>query len=145
LGALVCSTRTPLFIPGDARQSFDPFGSAIIAWNGSVEAANAVRASVGLLRIASDVRIVRYSEAKDNAFPDTRLLEYLSRHGISAALDTRTARNDLARDLAEYAGGFAAEYLVMGGYSHSRAGEFIFGGVTRELLRACPISLVMAH
>jgi nucleotide-binding universal stress UspA family protein len=145
LGALVCNTRTPLFIPGDARQSFDPFGSAIIAWNGSVEAANAVRASVGLLRMASDVRIVRYTEAKDNAFPDTRLLEYLSRHGISAALDTRTARNDLARDLAEYAGGFAAEYLVMGGYSHSRAGEFIFGGVTRELLRACPISLVMAH
>jgi nucleotide-binding universal stress UspA family protein len=33
----------------------------------------------------------------------------------------------------------------MGGYSHSRAGEFLFGGVTRDLLRACPISLVMAH
>ena len=38
-----------------------------------------------------------------------------------------------------------ASYLVMGGYSHSRAGEFLFGGVTRSLLREFPISLVMAH
>ena len=34
---------------------------------------------------------------------------------------------------------------VMGGYSHSRAGEFMFGGVTRALLKDCPVALAMAH
>ena len=145
LGELVCGARTPLLIPGDDSATLDPFGNAVIAWNGSIEAANAVRASIGLLQMASDVRIVRYTEAKENAFPDTRLLEYLSRHGISAVLDMRASRTDVMSDLIEYSGVFAAEYLVMGGYTHTRVGEFLFGGVTRELLRACPISLVMAH
>ena len=145
LGELVCRTRTPLCIPGDGRETFDPFGKAIIGWNGSVEAANAVRASIGLLRLASEVRVVRYTEAQESAFPDTGLLEYLSRHGIAAVLETRVARSDFANDLIEYAGLSAAQYLVIGGYSHSRSGEFLFGGVTRDLLRACPVSLVIAH
>jgi nucleotide-binding universal stress UspA family protein len=33
----------------------------------------------------------------------------------------------------------------MGGYSHNRIREFVFGGVTRNLLRECPIPLVIAH
>ena len=39
----------------------------------------------------------------------------------------------------------AASDVVMGGYTHSRAGEFLFGGVTRSLLKGCPVSLVMVH
>ena len=145
LGELVYRARTPLCIPGDGVEKFDPFGNAVIAWNGTIESANAVRASVGLLKLASNVRVVRFAEDKETAFPDTRLVEYLSRHGISTTLDERVVRLDLVGDLMEYCGVFAADYLVMGGYSHSRAGEFLFGGVTRELVRACPISLVMGH
>jgi len=145
LGALLHDTQTPLCIPGDDSEGLDPFGSAVIAWNGSIEAANAVRASVGLLRMSSNVRIVRFTEASQGDFPDTRLLEYLSRHGVSAVLDSKKARADIARDLVEYARVFGAEYLVLGGYSRSRAGEFLFGGVTRDLLHACPVSLVTTH
>lgn len=145
LGALVCTARTPLCIPGDDMPEFDPLGTALIAWNGSVEAANAVRSSIGLLKLASDVLVVRCEEETDASFPDTRLLEYLSRHGVHSRLDVRTLRQDLADDLIEYAGVYCANYIVMGGYSHSRMGEFLFGGVTRALLQECPISLVMAH
>lgn len=145
LGALICSSSTPLCIPGDGKENMDPFGNAVIAWNGSIEAANAVRGSIGLLQLARDVRIVRFTEEKQVAFPDTRLLEYLSRHDIAAVLDERVARTNLVDDLIEYAGVFAADYMVMGAYSHSRAGEFFFGGVTRELLGRSPISLVMTQ
>lgn len=145
LGALICSARTPVCIPGDGRKTFDPFGKAVIAWNGSVEAANAVRSAIGLLKMASDVKVVRYTEDKDLSLSDERLLEYLSRHGVHAELDTHLPKAGVAEDLATYASGAKAEYLVMGGYSHSRAGEFLFGGVTRALLQACDLSLVMAH
>jgi nucleotide-binding universal stress UspA family protein len=37
-----------------------------------------------------------------------------------------------------------AGIIVMGGYSHSRAGELLFGGVTRSLLKNCPVALVMS-
>jgi nucleotide-binding universal stress UspA family protein len=145
LGALICSARTPVCIPGDERKTFDPFGKAVVAWNGSVEAANAVRSAIGLLKMASDVKVVRYTEDKDLSLSDQRLLEYLSRHGVHAELDTHLPKAGVADDLANYASRATAEYLVMGGYSHSRAGEFLFGGVTRALLQACDLSLVMAH
>ena len=145
LGELVCRTRTPLCLPGDRAPKLDPFGLAVIAWNGSVEAANAVRGSIGLLQMASQVRVMRCGEDKIQKFPDTRLLEYLSRHGASAVLDTRPVRNDFADDLVEYAQIYRAEYMVMGAYGHSRAGEVLFGGVTRALLGNCPVTLVMAH
>ena len=145
LGALICSTRTPLCIPGDKRKSFDPFGKALIAWNGSIEAANAVRSSIGLLKMASDVHVVRFTEDKELSLQDEQLLEYLSRHGVHAQIETHLAKSGIAEDLINGASTWKAEYMVMGGYSHSRAGEFLFGGLTRDLLRACPISLVMAH
>ena len=69
-----------------ARRYFDPFGAAVIAWNGSYEAANAVRNAVGLLKLSSSVRVLRLIDGEQ--VPPTMLLEYLSRHGIHAELDT---------------------------------------------------------
>ena len=145
LGAFLCSTRTPLLVPADENRPFNALGTAVIAWNGSYESANAIRSSLGLLRMAAEVRVVRFKDSKPNAFPDTRMLEYLSRHGVHAEIETHLRRTDVAGDLINLAERHDADFIVMGGYSHSRAGEFLFGGVTRDLLRACPISLVMAH
>lgn len=145
LGELICNARTPLCIPGDGKASFDPFGKAVIAWNGGVESANAVRSSIGLLKMASDVRVIRYTEEKDLSTRDERVLEYLSRHDIHAQIETHLPRSRISEDLVDYSLALGAEYMVMGGYSHSRAGEFLFGGVTRDVLRSCPVSLVMAH
>lgn len=145
LGDLLTHIRTPLLLPGTANAEVEPFGAAVIAWNGSYEAANAARGAVGLLELASDVRVIRYEEQKNAMFPDTRLVEYLSAHDVHAELDIRTVKSDFAGDLVEYALARQASYIVMGGYSHSRAGEFVFGGVTRELLRNCAVSLVISH
>jgi nucleotide-binding universal stress UspA family protein len=145
LGEIICNSRTPICIPGTDSGTFDPFGTAVIAWNGSVEAANAIRQTVSLIGMASKVRVIRITEDKEAGFPDTRVLEYLSRHGVHAQLDTRAAQHGVTQDLIEYAAVAGASYIVMGGYSHSRAGEFLFGGVTSTLLREFPISLVMAH
>lgn len=145
LGELVCSARTPICIPGEGARTFDPFGRAVIAWNGSIEAANTVRETIALLKMAADVRVVRFTENKGTLLGDTDLLEYLSRHDVHAQLETHLAGTDAATGLVDFGRKVGAEYLVMGGYSHSRAGEFLFGGVTRELLGACDMSLVMAH
>jgi nucleotide-binding universal stress UspA family protein len=144
-GQLLHRSSTPLFIPANGDVSPDLTGRAVIAWNGSFEAANAVRSSIGLLRMAADVRIVRYAEPERRVFPSTTLLEYLSRHDVHAELDEREPQGDVAANLSTYALAAGADYLLMGGYGHSRAGEFLFGGVTRELLRECPVSLVVAH
>lgn len=150
LGELLHRSRTPLFIPGSGGGPVDPTGVAMIAWDGSYEACNAVRAAVGLLRIASEVRVVQVREEdRSEAFPSTKLLEYLSRHGIHA--DLQSVRSVGAKGeavagiLLDHAGIIKADYIVMGGYNHSRIGEFLFGGVTRAVLSDCPFPLVMTH
>lgn len=145
LGALICSIRTPICIPGDGCKMFDPFGKALIAWNGSVESANAVRASIGLLKMAADVCVIRFIEDEGLQAEDAELLEYLSRHGVHAQIESHLPKFGILEDLVGKASNSKAAYIVMGGYSHSRAGEFLFGGLTRDVLRACPISLVMGH
>jgi nucleotide-binding universal stress UspA family protein len=144
LGDVLMAVRTPLLIPGDNQASFDPFGPAVIAWNGSYEAANAVRNAVALLKLSSEVRVVRFTNGDEP--PPTVLLEYLSRHGINAELETWARDDDTVPELlVEYAQAKAGSYVVMGAYGHNRAGEFLFGGVTRALLKACPVALALAH
>lgn len=148
IGDLLAQVRTPLLVAGDRLANFDPLGPAVIAWNGSYEAANAIRTALPLLKMASNVAVVTFTqgdEKKNRRFPSTTLLEYLSRQGIAAELETRPAPPRVDEALVGYAERRGAETIVIGGYSHSRAGEFLFGGVTRSLLKECPIALVMAH
>lgn len=151
LGELLHRSRTPLFIPADDGAPPDVTGPVLIAWDGSYEAANAVRASIGLLKLSSDVRILQLEEKFDEAFPSTKLLEYLSRHSIQAEMIVEqlppnvAARGFIPGALIERAQALKAGYLLMGGYNHSRVGEYIFGGVTRTLLGFSPVPLVIAH
>ena len=145
IGDLLSTIRAPLLVVGKGSADFDPFAPAVIAWNGSYEAANAVRSALPLLKMASTVTIVQLSEKRDRRFPSTLLLEYLSRQGIRAELETRTTSGQIEDALVGFAESHGAGIIVMGAYSHNRAGEFLFGGVTRALLRECPIPLLVAH
>ena len=150
IGDLLHRSRTPIFFASDDGTVPDPTGPALIAWNGSIEAANAVRSAIGLLKLASDVRVLRIDEKKDETFPSTRLLEYLSRHGIHAELKVETAQAgrdmDFVHDsLLSEAEQMQASYIVMGGYSHSRVSEYMFGGLTRSVLAGSSLPVVIAH
>lgn len=149
LGDLLQMSRTPLLVAA-AERPMDPTGVALVAWDGSLEAANAVRSSLGLLRMARDVRVLTIEEDRTSAsFPGAQLLRYLSRHGIHAELVTDAATGkgadaqEVAGRLLAYARAIDAGFVVMGGYSHSRVGEYIFGGVTRTMLTAANVPLVI--
>lgn len=142
LGDMLHEMRTPIFIPGEGQSQVDLFGPAIVAWNGSTEAANALRSAVPLLKLASQVNVISIEESVDRRFPPTDAPEYLSRHGIHADLVVRPAVDgNVLEELLDEAVISGAAYIVMGGYSHSRAGEFFFGGLTRSLLKSCEVGL----
>jgi nucleotide-binding universal stress UspA family protein len=145
-GDMLRTSRTPLLLIPDNQPLFDPFGPAIIAWNGSFEAANAMRAALPLLAQASVVHIVSIDESKDLDFPALDASEYLSRHDIHSNLinDSRGSRT-VAEKLVAAAQAHEASVLVMGAFGHSRVREYWFGGVTRSLLDACPLPLLVAR
>ena len=105
-----------------------------------------------VLKLASSVRVLHMTDKKERsgAFPGTRLLEYLSRHGVHAELvieSLAAAADDefVAAGLASQARALGSAYVVMGGYSHSRLREYLFGGVTRTMLSEANVPIVIAR
>jgi nucleotide-binding universal stress UspA family protein len=146
IGDVLQSARAPILVQPQERASFDPLGPAVVAWNGSFEAANAIRSALPLLQMASAVHIVTVDEPKGHLLPSLAASTYLSRHGVTSELHARPV-SDIPVDKAirETAEVMGAGYIVMGGYGHSRAREFLFGGITRSFLKDCPIPMLLAH
>jgi nucleotide-binding universal stress UspA family protein len=146
LGQILYRSRTPLLVLGDNVAGLKRSGPVVVAWNGSHEAANALRASVPLLRFASDVVLLTIEEAKGVQIPGKQAREYLSRQGIESRIVSRPQLDDsIAEDILGCAIAEGASCIVTGGYGHSRAGELLFGGVTRSLLRGCALPLLIAR
>ena len=138
-------SRAPvLAVPVESR-NFDCAGPAAIAWNGSLEAAHALRLALPMIRCSSAVHLLTVSEG-DRQFPATDASSYLARHGVPSELHEIAGHaSEVAGLLAERAAELGASYLVMGAYGHSRLREKLLGGVTRELLLNSPVPLVLAH
>ncbi|NVD26899.1 universal stress protein [Parasphingorhabdus flavimaris] len=146
LGDVLFNATAPIVVQPDDVKKFDACGPALVAWNGSFESGNALRAAVPLLKMASDVHILTVEEDKDHDLPQLAASEYLAYHGIKSEIHSPPpgkVRVDQA--LLSEARNVHAEYLVMGAYGHSRAREFLFGGVTRNLFKDSPIPLVVSH
>ena len=146
IGRMLSSSHTPLLVCSKDRKRFDPLGPAVIAWNGSFEAANALRAAMPLLKNASAVHIVTIDEDKEFDFPPLGASEYLSRQDVRAELIRESKGTRSVEDrLVATATSLGASYLVMGAYGHRRAREYLFGGVTRNLLKECLLPLLLAR
>jgi nucleotide-binding universal stress UspA family protein len=147
IGDVALASRAPILAVPTSAKKYDPLGTALVAWNGSHEAANAVRAALPLLQKAAHV-VVAVVQAVDPAsgMAEIDVCAYLSLHGIKArAMEVEDAQDDAAAHLVETALSVQASTLVMGAYGHSRLREYLLGGVTRSLLSSSPIPLLLAH
>ena len=72
--------------------------------------------------------------------------DYLSRHGVAAAGETRLLREgSIPAELLLAAEQRGAELVVAGGYAHSRFQEWVFGGLPRALLGHFPKCCLLSH
>ncbi|MDH6259090.1 universal stress protein [Bradyrhizobium sp. BR13661] len=121
----------------------------LVGWKDTREARIAVRDALPFLSRASQVTVVEIctSNEQDNARQRVRdLAKYLQGHGVTCRVDVRvhTAESD-ARHLIRLAKDEGVDLIVAGGYGHSRLGEWMFGGVTRDLLFEAPVCVMMSH
>ncbi|MEP7350774.1 MAG: universal stress protein [Sphingorhabdus sp.] len=137
-------SRTPVLAVPHAGPTFDPAGVAMIAWNGSPEAAHAVRGALPLLKMASAVQVISFDE--DQSFPMADVRRYLAGHGVTTGcnehkLDGQTTGEAICRISTT----LSAAYIVMGAYGHTRFREAVLGGVSRHMLAHSRIPLLLAH
>jgi nucleotide-binding universal stress UspA family protein len=148
-GELLARARTPVLVIPKALKRLDCSGPALVAWNGSTEASNALRSALPLLQRASSVilgSVAESSKRKRYDLPPTQGAEYLSRHGVDCEMvEIPQGGGSISETLFTLAASRGCAYMVMGAYGHSRLAEMFLGGVTREALTAPKLPVFMAH
>src|SRR6516165_7858975 len=132
-GALFESGRPIVVVPYIQKRGMT-LERVLACWDGGRTAARAIGDAMPFLERAKAVDIVIVAEErKSDEVSGANMSEHLTRHGVAASVK-RIAKGDLAIEdvLLSYAADSGADFMVMGGYGHSRLREFILGGVTRH-------------
>ena len=118
-----------------------------IGWKDTAEAARAVAVVMPLVGTAQSVTVIAVQETPPgNTASAERLCHVLQWHNPAATLRIVAVEGgDTGETLLSAAADCGADLLVLGGYSHSRLREVVFGGVTRHVLHSALLPVLMAH
>ena len=121
----------------------------VVALKDTRECRRAVRDALPFLQRAKEVLLVGIGEGESESHAKRTLSDvaaYLLRHRVAAAQEAwRQARGPVAAELLHHVQNEKADLIVAGGYGRSRLGEWIFGGVTHELLASSPVCCMLSH
>ena len=120
----------------------------MVCWDGSRAAARAIRDAIPFLRRAGRIEVVMVTNDRDKQDQIERpdIGAHLARHGLNVAIRRMPLVDvDVAGLLLSRAADEDVDFIVMGGYGHSRLREFVLGGVTRSMLRTMTVPVLMSH
>jgi nucleotide-binding universal stress UspA family protein len=146
-GALFESGRPVVVVPFVQTQGIR-LERVLVCWDGSRPATRAIADALPFLQRAKAVDIVAVSgeRGKGRELAGTNMARHLARHDVTVELKRVNAGDgDVATAIRSHAAERGAQFMVMGGYGHSRLREFILGGVTRTILTSSTIPVLMSH
>jgi len=148
-GVLFHSGKPLLVVPEGGRPSLKP-RRVMVGWDPRIEASRAVAAARDMLITADEVRLTLVDpvqgETGFGAEPGADAATYLARSGAKVSVDRLPSEGkSVASVLKCHAVDCAAEMLIMGAYGHSRLRQRILGGVTRSMIDAPPLPILMAR
>ena len=120
----------------------------LLCWDGSRSAARAIADAMPFLCRSRQVEIVTVSggRVKPDEIAGADIGEHLARHDLAVEVRNLVAEDvDVANAILSYAADCAADFIVMGGYGHSRLREFVLGGATRGMLQSMTVPVLMSH
>jgi nucleotide-binding universal stress UspA family protein len=119
----------------------------VVAWKDTREARRALSDSPPFLAAAAGVLVLEVCDKDDLDEAGTEdVVAALRRRGAAAeAKVTLQAHAAASQHIVEEADAFGADLIVLGCYGHSRLGEWVFGGVTHDLLAQDDTYLLLSH
>jgi nucleotide-binding universal stress UspA family protein len=145
--ALFDTGRPVLIVPYIQRAGLE-LDQVMLCWDGSRSAARAAADAMPFIRRGKLVEVVTVASepAKSDEMPGADMAHHLARHGAKVELKRIvTTETDIASTILSHAADVSADFLVMGGYGHSRLREFVLGGVTRGILGSMTIPTLLSH
>jgi nucleotide-binding universal stress UspA family protein len=137
------SSRPVLIFPKQRSQGT----AVVVAFDGSRQSARTL-ASLAYSGLATgrDIHVVScHSDGLKAAELTRTACDFLKNHGIAAAGHAEQLTAAAANTLLELIDQYQADALVMGAFSKTRAHEFFFGSVTRQILHQLPCPVFMDH
>jgi nucleotide-binding universal stress UspA family protein len=145
VGSVTLHARTPVLATPGMDREFWPGSPALIAWNGSEPCANALRASLPLIRDADMVHILVVDDDSET-FPAAHARDYLLHHDIASEIHCRQSDGEPVTEvILTFARQLEAGLVVAGAFGHNRLREMLLGSITRALLEDSPLPLLLAH
>jgi nucleotide-binding universal stress UspA family protein len=124
-----------------------PLGKRVlVAWKEARESARALRDAWPFLIAAEEVHVLTISRDAPADFDDL-MRSHLEVHGCKS-IHMHVDRNDdidVANAIQRHSGRVGADLVVMGLYGHSRMREMLLGGVSRDMLSAPYLPLLISH
>ncbi len=145
--ALFDSGRPVLIVPYIQRDGLR-LERVMVCWDGSRNAARAMGDAMPFLTRAKSVEIVLVAgdPGKSNEIAGADIAHHLARHQLKVELRQIVVRDlDVANTILSHAADAGTDFIVMGGYGHSRLREFVLGGATRGILGAMTAPTLMSH
>jgi nucleotide-binding universal stress UspA family protein len=143
-GTVLMEAGRPVLVVPPGVERLDAARIAI-AWKDAPEARRAVSAALPFIGHADKVFVAAAgSEARFEGAEEVS--DLLCRHGAHVTTHLLDAPGgEVADAVLRFAKREDADLIVMGGYGHSRLREWLFGGVTRDILRTSPLCCLMSH
>lgn len=147
--AFMSTGRPALIVPYIGAKPVPP-RQIICSWDGSREAARALRDALPLLASATSVTLMvvrpEHLGNRVGEQPGADVATFLARHGVRVEVKTEPAAGLGVGDvLLSAASDQGADLIVMGGYGHSRLREIVFGGTTAHLLAHMTVPILLSH
>lgn len=147
---LLRSGRPLLVLPYAGECGIPAAPRVLVGWNGSREAARAMHDALPLLKRAASVEVAVMEAPEDvdrehGELPGADIGLWLARHGLNVRVNYVPIKVGAGEALLSHAADMGAQLIVAGGYGHSRLREAVLGGVTRTLMRSCPVPLLLSH
>jgi len=136
VGDLIMRVGRPVLIAPPALDALD-LDRVVVGWKDTREARRAVVDALPLLKEASRVSVIEIADKGSMVEARQRLEEvvaWLKRHGVAAESFAAAATGEGATQLNAIAAEQKADLIVAGAYGHNRLREWVFGGVTRDIL-----------
>jgi len=123
--------------------------NVVVGWKDTREARRAIVDALPLLQKANKVTVVEIIEVDEGRSDAGRrvsdVAEWLRRHQVDACHMVPTHRGNAVEQLATHARDIEANIIVAGAYGHARLREWIFGGVTNDLITASKRCAFLSH
>jgi nucleotide-binding universal stress UspA family protein len=150
--ALFGSGHPIIVVPYIQKQGLK-LGRTLLCWDGGHHAARAIADAMPFLRRSAVIEIVTVSPeaatqeaATQEEVTGADIGQHLARHGLKVDVKhLATGDIDAASAILSYAADRGTDFIVMGGYGHSRLREFVLGGMTRSMLGAMTVPILMSH